>query len=74
MISEIGKLRMRKKVPLHEPGSVFKEYNVYHAQTLQNVFKTWTASPLTSGLQSSSRKWLIRRVVTIRLVRCNENC
>ena len=75
MISKIGKLRVRKKFHYTiRAVYMFKDYDVHCVQTLQKRFKTWTAFPEMSGLQSESRKWLIRQVVTTRLVRYNDNC
>ena len=45
-----------KKFLLPEPGSGFTDYDVHRVQTLEERFKTWTAFPLTPGLQSSSRQ------------------
>ena len=42
-----------KKFPLIVPGSVFKDYEVHHGQTLAERFETWTTFPYTSGLQNS---------------------
>ena len=45
MFFEIGKLCARKKkFPLLQPGSVFKDY-VHRVKTLEKSFKTWTAFP-----------------------------
>ena len=35
MFSEIGKLRVRKKVCLLEPRSMFKDYDVHRVQALE---------------------------------------
>ena len=66
MFSEIGKLRARKNIPLLEPGSVLKDYDVHRVQTLQKK--------LGLRLGQHFPKHLIRLVIAICLVRCNINC